>query len=58
MGTDEDVKGEESHDTDGSSENIKPSITTDEAVEQVGFGLFHLLLTVFAGLNWVRLAVD
>jgi MFS family permease len=52
MGTDEDVKGEESHDTDGSSENIKPSITTDEAVEQVGFGLFHLLLTVFAGLNW------
>ena len=32
----------------------KSCITTDEAVERVGFGTVHVLLIIFAGLNWVN----
>ena len=34
--------------------STKNCITTDEAVERVGFGAVHVLLIIFAGLNWVN----
>ena len=29
-------------------------MTADEAVEKIGFGIFHVLLILYGGLLWVR----
>lgn len=39
------------------SGSVVPDLNVDEALERVGFGAFHLRLTLVAGCFWVRPAL-